>query len=134
MNIDRMQRLITVMEAVVADENKSKMFDIAVYSNETPDCGTHYCMCGWAAIDPVLSEEGLGLQHYAHRSNKGILTYQGSQGLHAAGAFFGIRFSGAEYLFLPSSYPTDLREGPTGAAYALERLKTFVAANGVPVS
>jgi len=60
MNRERLERLIVVLEQV---EREEKPFNLQLWISHD-ECGTVACACGYTALDPVLSEQGLKLDVY----------------------------------------------------------------------
>lgn len=107
---ERLQRLVTVLEGVRDDPAKAKEFDLSYWGVQTPSCGTHLCACGWGAMDPVLSEEGLRLvDDEIRQPHNGTihfrLAYEHRSHMEAAAAFFSLYVDAASYLFDPEYYP-----------------------------
>lgn len=123
---ERLQRLIVVLEAVRDDPAKAREFDMARWGQEIPGCGTHYCACGWGAVDPVLSAQGLSLE-----PEPGVLgplpslklSYKEWGYFDAAARFFEIAETDAIYLFDPEEYEADT----PGIDVVIARIRKFIA-------
>lgn len=135
-NIERLSRLVEVLEAVKADPAKERDFDMKTWATETQSCGTHACACGWAAMDPVLNAQGLHLvkrpQHAWKRGSDFELTCGPATGLGAAALFFEIEMRAADMLFSPEEYDNECRvdgesDGDVTISAVIDRLKWFVA-------
>lgn len=108
--LQRLKRLVVVLERVKAAPKKRKEFDMSVWAVKTLDCGTHLCACGWGASDPVLRRQGLVLEF-----NGGIIAhpaYAGLTGYEAIESFFGLGAFTAEHLFSPNMYSDGKKMAP----------------------
>lgn len=115
--IRRLKRLVQVLEYVRDTPHLVKEFDMKAWSSDVPECGTHYCACGWGALDPVLHKQGLSLskldknkqwngtrhRYLRYRTPAGVLYKE----FEASEKFFGITHKQARNLFHPSSYRDD---------------------------
>lgn len=106
-NVERLKRLVTVLEAVAADPAKSRDFDMSTWASDFPSCGTHMCACGWATTDPVLAAQGLTLKPYKFNDKAFDITYDGETGFDAVAKFFDISDNDATWLFDPEQYEPD---------------------------
>lgn len=126
-NIKRLKRLVLVLERVAKDKKKRREFDMTSWAIITPECGTHLCACGWAAIDPVLNKQGLRLGRLEHQTRSGqVLTVRRLRfgrfvGFEAAAKFFGIDGCESLTLFSPNEYPTKESIRPV-----INRIKAFI--------
>jgi hypothetical protein len=132
-NIERLERLVTVLEGVAADPQKRHHFDMGTWATEREKCGTTACACGWGAADPVLKAQGLALvPAQARYLVKGIvymdIAYEDALGMDAVAAFFGISFDDAVWLFDEVEYIGDERnDDDVPASSVIDRLNTFIA-------
>lgn len=102
--LERLKRLVVVLEEVRDDPKRNREFDIGAWAEETKSCGTHYCACGWGTLDPILAAEGLGLVRSTRKANEFRLSYGGLFDFDAAGSFFDLTYSTALDLFSPDAY------------------------------
>lgn len=100
MNTQRLQHLITVLEAVPVDH-----FDLTNWK-----CGTSACAVGWACQSPAFNAEGFTLKlSGSGHSGEPVLTLPDSQqdsptGFDAVEIFFGLTGDQAYRLFMPDGY------------------------------
>ncbi len=93
MRIERLQRLITILEAV-PDEH---------YNQAVWTCGSASCAGGWAAQDESFKSEGLTLV-------RKIPEYGGQEGLDALALFFNLSASATYYIFGSIAYESLARK------------------------
>lgn len=129
--LERLKRLVVVLEAVKADPAKAREFDIETWSTETPACGTHYCACGWATTDPILAAEGLHLvaNSLNPASPSKQIAYGDERDFEAVRHFFGITYDEADHLFYGENYrdPDDEDETPVTIDEVIERVTACIA-------
>ncbi len=136
LNTKRLKRLLLVLERVQADPKKRREFDLSVWGEKTPDCGTHMCACGWGAVDPVLNKQGFKLVRARYWDGTSIRTDSGGTllkikvGRHdeftAVQRFFGLDSDTAERLFSPMEYVTNKSLKPV-----LTRLRKVIAGKSI---
>lgn len=116
MNRERLERLIVVLEQVqeterdlfdmdtwfCADEDPSHWTEVRdnntrIVPEEMHECSTAACAAGFAALDPVLNEQGFLLD-----DDMPFFNY--ATGYVACKAFFGLTHAQADYLFFPGTY------------------------------
>jgi hypothetical protein len=102
----KLLHLIEILEEV---ENLNS-FNMNGWWRETnineSECGFAACAAGWAAMDPVFNELGLGLDPTGLPS-KGVRYEIGGnlfRGFSATSEFFGLTSSESMYIFDPCSY------------------------------
>lgn len=123
-NLKRLKRLVLVLERVKADPKKRRQFSLDSWKTKD-ECGTHMCMCGWGASDPVLRRQGLHLERddFYDGEVSYDLIYGDFSDTEAAAYFFEIDNNDAYRLFHPDSYPWGKRNS---LPYALNRLNAFI--------
>jgi hypothetical protein len=131
MNIPRLLRLKAIMEAVSRIDNspgeENRLFSIDRWMTSAGDiklnnegcvssdytletCGAVCCVLGWAAIDPVMAEEGLRMSPFAIENKAVQFTNTDGNfgvGFEAGVLFFEITMKQSQYLFDPDAYLHD---------------------------
>ena len=122
-NIKRLKRLVTVLERVIKNPDKRRDFDMGAWAQETADCGTHMCACGWAASDPVLKKQGLKLKWKKNiwGDLHAELKYRKFLNFDAAIQFFDLNETETGYLFSCNSYDSMRAMRPV-----IDRIKSVI--------
>lgn len=154
MNVERLERLVTIMEEVEEKEEKTsqRLFGLSSWfgcrkadglqldnedcvidgMDQFTKCGTTACALGWASLDPEFNEQGLR----ALKIQGGFMypTYNGLLGIHAAQEFFHLDRDQAYYLFMPSGYEYNegFSEGPIKPREVIEHIKNLL--DGVEIT
>ena len=87
MNRPRLEHLITVMQRVA---DQSLPFDMGSFSRESddgPDCGTTFCVAGWACQDAEFQRQGLKVRTIDRFS---FPSFQGRGPWGSLSLFFGV--------------------------------------------
>ena len=101
LEVERIRRWIEVLTDVEANDSNDKCFSIASWARPTT-CGVAACAGGWAALDPVLREQGLMLNSNCSRS--GYPVFGVYSRYIALAMFFGIEYDHLHWICNPRYY------------------------------
>lgn len=121
------KRLLTLadrLERIAVKPPKTRRFSIHTWLAHD-SCGTQCCAVGEASFIPEFRRLGLT----AHRSRGP--QFKNLEGWGATTKFFGLTALEADYLFSSYYYQRDPEGTFVGPAEVAERIRAFVASNGV---
>lgn len=142
MNVERLQRMITLLERDAANP-KGVKFDLgrwaapvgriayADLATAAPkvSCDTTACAMGLAAISGEFKAEGMSFsfQQMFDGNYQLIPTFEEHEGFGAAVEFFGIKYGEATFLFDPENYTKQCRQGAKAELVVADRIKSLIA-------
>lgn len=94
----------------------------------TMSCNTFVCALGLASLDPEFNKQGLAFHVVPmHHSATAwmIPRFQGTTGMEAGAAFFGISLEDSQYFFDPDSY-SDTPTHAEGELFVAQRIDDFI--------
>lgn len=90
------QRLTHLLTVVIPAINISML----EFEQWNSDCGTKYCLGGYAALDPTFNEEGLSFcKMNGDEDSPNVISYNGIYGWPAIEAFFGLDVLQSDLIF-----------------------------------